>query len=47
MLGNKRCMTCELFVKWEGLWCPCCGGRLRAKPRNSKLRKRLVMELRQ
>jgi len=22
-----------IFIKWEGLWCPCCGYRLRTKPR--------------
>jgi tRNA(Ile2) C34 agmatinyltransferase TiaS len=23
-------------LKWDGLWCPCCGYRLRTRPRNSK-----------
>jgi hypothetical protein len=27
-----------LFVKWEGLWCPCCGRLLRSKPRAKKLK---------
>jgi len=22
--GQKRCPTCEIFIEWEGLWCPCC-----------------------
>jgi len=26
--GQKRCQICELFIKWDGLWCPCCGYRL-------------------
>ncbi len=34
--GQKRCQVCELFIKVEGLFCPCCGYRLRTKPRNSK-----------
>ena len=34
--GQKRCQICEIFVKWDGLWCPCCGYRLRTKPRNLK-----------
>jgi hypothetical protein len=35
-IGQKRCQGCEIFLKWEGLWCPCCGYRLRTKPRNLK-----------
>jgi len=27
-VGQKRCQVCEMFVKWDGLWCPCCGYRL-------------------
>ncbi len=38
--GQKRCAMCELFIKWDGLWCPCCGCRLRANPRNTVDRKR-------
>lgn len=34
--GQRRCQVCEIFIKWEGLWCPCCGYRLRTKPRNLK-----------
>lgn len=36
--GQKRCQTCEIFVKWDGLYCPCCGYKLRTKPRKSKYR---------
>ena len=49
--GQKRCATCELFIKWDGIWCPCCGCRLRANPRNTvhrrrvRRRKRLVIYL--
>ena len=28
-------------LKWEGLWCPCCGYRLRTKPRNLKYKAKL------
>ena len=34
--GQKRCQICEIFLKWDGLWCPCCNYRLRMKPRNLK-----------
>ena len=37
---QKRCQTCEIFIKWDGLWCPCCGYMLRTHPRNSVSRKK-------
>jgi len=20
--GQKRCQICEIFIQWDGLWCP-------------------------
>jgi hypothetical protein len=39
--GQKRCQICDLFIKWDGLFCPCCGYRLRTRPRNFKLKSKL------
>ena len=39
--GQRRCQICEIFIKWEGLWCPCCGYRLRTTPRNLKYKAKL------
>ena len=39
--GQKRCQICEIFIKWDGLWCPCCGYRVRTKPRNLKYKAKL------
>jgi hypothetical protein len=39
--GQRRCQICQMFIRWEGLWCPCCGYRLRSKPRNLKYRVKL------
>lgn len=39
--GQKRCQVCEIFMQWEGLWCPCCGYRLRTKPRNRHYKAKL------
>ncbi|MDQ3851427.1 MAG: hypothetical protein M3299_01175 [Thermoproteota archaeon] len=36
---------CELFIKWDGLWCPCCGCRLRTKPKNTADRRRVATDL--
>lgn len=33
ILGQKRCQTCTIWVKWEGIFCPCCHQKLRIKPR--------------
>lgn len=32
--GQKRCQTCEIYIWWSGVFCPCCNTRLRGKPRN-------------
>ena len=39
--GQKRCQVCELFINWDGLWCPCCGYRLRTNPRTLKFKDKL------
>jgi hypothetical protein len=39
--GNKRCQICEIFIKWDGLRCPCCGYRLRNGPRCFKFKAKL------
>ena len=31
--GQKRCQICVIFIKWDGIFCPCCGYRLRIGPR--------------
>jgi hypothetical protein len=41
--GQKRCPQCEVFIEWEGLWCPCCGRLLRTKPRARKLKQKLAL----
>ena len=33
MTGQKRCNSCEIFIRWDGIFCPCCNGRLRSSPR--------------
>lgn len=32
--GGSRCQVCEIFIRWEGVSCPCCGMKLRKTPRN-------------
>jgi hypothetical protein len=39
--GQKRCAICALFITWDGLWCPCCGCRLRTNPRSTQDRRRV------
>ena len=36
LIGQKRCQVCQIFINWQGFFCPCCGYRLRTKPRNKK-----------
>jgi len=39
--GCKRCHQCNLFIRREGLLCPCYGYKLRTKPRHSKFKAKL------
>ena len=34
--GHKRCTTCETFIVWEGVFCPCCGHKLKTKRKGKK-----------
>ena len=27
--GQKRCSVCEIFIKWDETYCPCCNYKLR------------------
>jgi len=42
-IGQKRCSTCEMFIKWGGTYCPCCGSMLRTKPKGTQQRQRLMV----
>jgi hypothetical protein len=39
--GQKRCQVCDLYIKWDGFFCPCCGYRLRVSPRLFKHKEKL------
>lgn len=39
-IGQKRCQTCDIFIKGDGFWCPCCGYRLRSSPRKKEQKKK-------
>ena len=41
--GQKRSTVCEIFIKWDGMYCPCCGSMLRTKPKGSQTRHRLMI----
>ena len=39
--GQKRCQVCNMFRNWDGIFCPCCGYRLRNGPRLFKHKAKL------
>ncbi len=43
--GQKRCQICEIFIKWDGIFCPCCGYRLRVSPRLFKNKEKLRLRI--
>lgn len=42
LAGQKRCQVCQIYINWNGLFCPCCGYRLRTKPRNRIFKLKLI-----
>lgn len=44
MAGQKRCNSCNVFLYWDGLRCPCCNYQLRLRPRNSKFKEKFLKE---
>ena len=34
-LGHKRCSKCQIFLDWDGIFCPCCNVILRTRPKNT------------
>jgi len=43
--GQKRYKTCDIFISWEGIRCPCCNFVLREKPRAGKHRQKFMENL--
>jgi len=39
--NKKYCRICEVYLRFEGLFCPCCGVKLRVSPHNNKSREKL------
>ena len=42
-LGHKRCSTCEIFINWDGIHCPCCNFTLRTRPKGKSGRHQLLL----
>ena len=45
--GQKRCNFCDIFIIWDGLFCPCCNLRLRLAPRSGKYKQKFLNELKE
>ena len=41
-VGQKRCNICDVYLEWEGLFCPCCGVKLRVAPRQKKWKQKVL-----
>jgi len=40
--GQKRCNPCDIFMEWDGFFCPCCNKKLRLSPRNGKYKEKFL-----
>ncbi|KAG2472331.1 MAG: hypothetical protein NPMRTHETA2_1990003 [Nitrosopumilales archaeon] len=38
--GQKRCNHCNIYLEWEGIFCPCCSFRLRMNSRYMKYKEK-------
>lgn len=38
--GQKRCNPCEIYINFAGGNCPCCGVKLRTKPRSLRYKEK-------
>ena len=38
LIDQKRCQVCQIFIEWEGIFCPYCGYKLRVTARNRKFK---------
>ena len=36
--GRKRCNTCDIYMKWDGIRCPCCNRVLRIRPKHTGIK---------
>ena len=39
--GYRRCSNCEVYLKYQGIFCPCCSNRMKVSPNNNKSRKKV------
>ena len=44
---DRNAVICEIFIKWDGLSCPCCGYKLRNGPRSFKFKAKLRIKKKQ
>lgn len=40
--GHRYCSVCNTCIRWEGLFCPCCGMRLRTTAHSHAYRRRRI-----
>ena len=42
--GLKRCGTCEIYTRFDGWYCPCCGRKLGTRPSCMRASRRALLE---
>jgi hypothetical protein len=41
LIGFHQPIPCQQKKEWDGIFCPCCGNKLRTRPRNMKYKTKL------
>jgi len=43
--GQKKCQNCEIFIWWDGIYCPCCHYKLRLNSRGNKSKLKVIVKV--
>jgi hypothetical protein len=43
--GQKRCQIYDIFIDYPSLFCPCCGYRMRTRPKSRKWYRKMLERL--
>jgi len=44
-VGQKYCTECDIFVFWDGMYCPCCRQQLRTKPKGANEKRKYLEDI--
>ncbi|MBT3762189.1 MAG: hypothetical protein HOF89_06390 [Candidatus Nitrosopelagicus sp.] len=43
--GQKNCTVCEIFLEFDGIFCPCCNKQLRCVPKSKNGKEKFLSQI--